>query len=144
MTRKTKAAELPVQERIYLLVAQIPPGQVASYGQIAFLADVGSARRVGRALAELPEARALPWHRVINSQGRISARKDGGEGDLRQKRRLQAEGVVFDNRGCVDFAEVGWPGPPWEWLEANGFDLDALALKSQGIKRRGAWTRWRL
>ena len=144
MSAETSSESDRLRERIYSLIEQIPAGQVASYGQIAFLAEAGSARIVGRALAQLPKGRRLPWHRVINSQGRISDRKDGGEGDLRQKRLLQAEGVLFDAKGRVDFAEVAWPGPAWTWLQANGFDLDALALKSQGIPRRGPWRRWSL
>ena len=144
MTTETSADPDRLLERIYSLIEQIPAGQVASYGQIAFLAEAGSARIVGRALARLPESRRLPWHRVINSQGRIADRKDGGEGDLRQKRLLEAEGVIFDVKGRVDFAVVAWPGPAWTWLEAEGFDLDALALRSQGLRRRGPWQRWSL
>jgi methylated-DNA-protein-cysteine methyltransferase-like protein len=62
----------------------------------------------------------VPWQRVINRHGRISPR--GGEIDsIRQRHFLEAEGVRFDETGRVDFAEVGWAGPDWAWLEANGF-----------------------
>ena len=126
------------------VIRQVPPGEVATYGQIAFVLGLGSARIVGRALATLPAGRHVPWHRIINAQGKISDRKDGGDGDLRQRRLLRAEGVGFDARGRVDFKAVAWQGPGWQWLESQGFDLEDLALRSQQLRRRGAWCRWRL
>lgn len=130
--------------RILEVIRQVPSGEVATYGQIAFVLGLGSARIVGRALALLPASKDVPWHRVINSQGRISDRKGGGDGDLRQKRLLRAEGVVFDAQGRVDFKAVAWRGPGWHWLESQGFDLEDLALRSQQLRRRGAWSRWQL
>jgi len=71
----------------------IPPGKVASYGQIADLIGLPShARFVGRVLRNLPQDSALPWHRVVNASLRISQR---GGAEHRQKDRLQAEGVEF-------------------------------------------------
>lgn len=130
-------------DRIYAVARQIPKGQVATYGQIALVADVPSARMVGRAMAILPAKTKVPWHRVLNSQGRISARGEGG-GEAEQQRRLRAEGVLFDGKGRVDFAEVGWTGPSWGWLEREGYDLEMLALKSQRQRRTGPWRRWAL
>ncbi len=55
------------------MVAQIPYGKVATYGQIAlYLGHPRAARTVGWALHALPEGTETPWHRVINSQGRVS------------------------------------------------------------------------
>ena len=132
------------EPRIAAVIRQVPAGEVATYGPVAFVLGLGSARIVGRALAKLPAGQEVPWHRVINSQGKISDRKDGGDGDLRQRRLLQAEGVRFDVQGRVDFKTVAWRGPGWQWLESQGFDLDDLALRSQQLRRRGAWCRWRL
>lgn len=101
---------------IYAIVKRIPRGAVASYGRIARMANC-SAREVGYAMAATPPNQGIPWHRIINSKGEISARKHGG-GDDRQRRKLLDEGVVFDRNGRVDFARFGWvesaPLPPPE------------------------------
>lgn len=129
-------------ERIYKVVRQIPAGQVATYGQVALLAGAATPRVVGFALAAVPPGSDVPWQRVINSGGRISARREGGESP-EQARLLRAEGVVLDRLGRVDFAEVAWAGPSWRWLEENGFDIEAITLRSAGRRREGAWRRWR-
>ncbi len=110
-------------DRVYALVRLIPPGQVASYGQIARLAGCG-ARMAGYAMAAVPGGSGVPWHRVINSQSRISERRGGG-GTATQQRLLEAEGVGFDALGRVDFGAVRWPGPSWAWLAAHGYEPDA-------------------
>jgi methylated-DNA-protein-cysteine methyltransferase-like protein len=107
-------------ERIYALVGQIPEGRLASYGQIAALEGHSTPRMVGYALAALDSRRDVPWQRVINSQGTVSERRQGG-GTSRQRRALEAEGVVFDSGGRVDFHIYGWAGPDWEWLDAHGY-----------------------
>ena len=67
--------------RIYEVVRRIPEGRVATYGQVAALADLpGHARQVGYALHALPEGGNVPWHRVINARGAISLRSDPGWG----------------------------------------------------------------
>jgi methylated-DNA-protein-cysteine methyltransferase-like protein len=136
-----------VYRRIYAVAAQVPPGQVATYGQIALVAGAPSARMVGHAMAALPDGFDVPWHRIVNSQGRISPRgPDGapGGGEAEQRRRLQREGVFLDKSGRVDFTTAGWSGPTLSWLAANGFDAEALAFASQRKPRTGAWRRWRL
>ncbi|KAA3626445.1 MAG: cysteine methyltransferase [Proteobacteria bacterium] len=105
---------------IYRLVSQIPAGRVATYGQIASMMPRCSARQVGYALAATPDDVNIPWQRVINSRGEVSARSSG-DGESRQKRLLLAEGVLFDRRGRVDLERCGWEGPAWEWLEKNGY-----------------------
>jgi methylated-DNA-protein-cysteine methyltransferase-like protein len=71
----------------------IPPGQVATYGQIAaFIGLPSHARFVGRTLGNLPKGTKLPWHRVVNARLRLSPR---GGGERRQQRLLEAEGVSF-------------------------------------------------
>lgn len=111
----------PTYERIYAVVRQIPSGQVATYGQVATIVGGCSARVVGYAMAALPAGSGVPWQRVINLQGKVSPR-GAGDGSLRQRHLLEAEGVSFDSQERVDFATVGWPGPDWEWLEQNGFN----------------------
>ncbi len=130
-------------ERICQVVRQIPAGRVASYGQVALVAGANSARLVGNAMARLPPGSEVPWHRVINSQGKISPRREG-KPDPRQRRHLKAEGVSLDRKGRVDCAAVAWPGPSWQWLEAEGYDIDLLVLKSRNKPRRGIWVNWQL
>ncbi len=105
-------------ERVYALVREIPRGKVASYGQIArWLGWPRGARTVGWALRALHTDK-VPWHRVVNAQGRVSLKDDG-----LQQARLEAEGVVFDATGRIDMKVYGWTGPiiPWgEWRIANG------------------------
>ena len=105
--------------KIYQVVREIPPGRVATYGQVAAIVGSGSARTVGYAMAAL-RREDVPWQRVLNSQGRISERADGGE-DSHQRQLLIAEGVLFDRLGRVDFERVGWEGPDMGWLDDNGF-----------------------
>lgn len=136
-------------ERIYALARTVPAGEVATYGQIAFVAELSTPRMVGYAMAALPAARdgiePVPWHRIINSQGRISERHHRGtaEGpDPLQRRLLIAEGVLFNSSRRVNFSQVGWSGPDWEWLETNGYDVGALIARSAQLKRTGPWSRW--
>lgn len=84
---------------IRAVVRQIPAGRVATYGQVAALAGFpGHARLVGYALASLPAHSTVPWHRVINAQGRLSLERDPGGTGIRQRQRLEAEGVCFLGR----------------------------------------------
>ena len=108
------------RERIYALVARIPAGRVATYGQLSRMEGRCTPRMVGYAMAALPEERGLPWHRVINGLGRCAPRRDGG-GAAQQEDRLRAEGLHFDRRGRVDLARVVWEGPDWDWAERHGF-----------------------
>ncbi len=132
-----------LQERIHQVARQIPPGRVGTYGQVALVAGANSARLVGRAMATLPAGSDVPWHRVINSQGKISIRRHGGA-DPEQKRRLRAEGVRLDRQGRVDLPAVAWSGPSWQWLEANGYDIESLILRGRSKAKRGAWVNWNL
>jgi len=100
-------------DRIYAVIARIPPGRVATYGQIAALAGLPrQARRVGHALKVQPDGAGLPWHRVINARGAISL-PSGDHSALIQRARLKAEGVVFDD-DRVSLDRWGWrPRAAW-------------------------------
>ena len=103
----------PVKNRydqVYELVRLIPPGRVATYGQIAAYVDRCTPRMVGYAMAASPPDQDVPWHRVINSQGMVSIRANG-ERDMLQRLLLEAEGVFFNKNGKVDLNAVGWKGP---------------------------------
>jgi methylated-DNA-protein-cysteine methyltransferase related protein len=86
---------LTAAERIWQVVARIPRGHVASYGQVARLAGMPRhARLVGRTLARLPEGTRLPWHRVLNANRQIAIRGDD-RATSEQRRLLEREGVSF-------------------------------------------------
>lgn len=108
-------------QRINQMVQQIPPGKVATYGQIATLVGNCTARMVGYAMASLPNGSDVPWQRVINSQGKVSPRGDLGGGADYQVARLADEGVHFNAAGKVDWATVRWTGPSLDWMLENGF-----------------------
>jgi len=124
-------------ERVYRLVRQVPHGKVTSYGAIArMLGHPRAARTVGWALHSLPSSVSpseelppsvppsggderggdVPWHRVINSQGRISTSCREHSANL-QRTLLEAEGIQFDERGYVDWDRFGWIGLPWPEVE---------------------------
>jgi methylated-DNA-protein-cysteine methyltransferase-like protein len=97
------------EERIYRAVMRIPPGRVATYGQIARLAGMPRHhRQVGRALRHLLDDGLVPWHRVVDASGRISPRSEDGTTEARQLRLLEEEGVVFDPAGRVPLARFQW------------------------------------
>lgn len=80
---------------ILSVIAFIPQGKVASYGQIAQLAGLPRhARLVGRVLRDMDESSDLPWHRVINSQGKISVHKLDEQGMNIQAAKLMQEGIA--------------------------------------------------
>jgi methylated-DNA-protein-cysteine methyltransferase-like protein len=97
-------------EQVHEVVCRIPPGKVATYGQIArILGQPRSARTVGWALRSTPEGRKIPWQRVVNSKGTVSFRPDS-PGAAIQQALLEEEGVVFDQEGRIDLEIFGWEG----------------------------------
>jgi methylated-DNA-protein-cysteine methyltransferase-like protein len=95
-------------QRIYAQVKRVPRGRVATYGQIARLAGLpGQARQVGYALAATPDTVTLPWHRVVNAKGEISARVES-HGEIRQRVLLERENVVFDSKGRISLRRFQW------------------------------------
>jgi methylated-DNA-protein-cysteine methyltransferase-like protein len=93
---------------IYAVVARIPYGRVATYGQVARLAGIpGKARLVGYALSLLTD-KTIPWHRVINAKGEVSPRAGGIPADELQRLRLESEGVEFDVHGRISLTRFQW------------------------------------
>jgi methylated-DNA-protein-cysteine methyltransferase related protein len=98
-------------QQVYALVAQIPSGQVATYGQIArLLGHPSAARAVGYALRALPNGSDIPWQRVINASGRISTRGNP-HSEAIQRVLLEAEGVRFGGGGTINLRACLWRGP---------------------------------
>lgn len=94
---------------VWQVVDGIPRGHVLTYGEVARLAGMGRwARRVSRAMRWAPKSMNLPWHRVVNAQGRLSFPRDS-EAYRRQKERLEAEGVEFRD-GRIDLDRFGYRG----------------------------------
>lgn len=94
-------------EAIYLALQSIPAGKVIAYGQLAQLAGrPGAARQIGKVLSNLPENTELPWHRVVNAQGRISL-PIASAGYALQHKRLAAEGVEVI-AGKINLQRFGW------------------------------------
>jgi methylated-DNA-protein-cysteine methyltransferase related protein len=110
---------------VWKIVRQIPTGRVATYGQVAAMIPSPKgispddykayrARWAGSAMAACPPD--VPWQRVINSQGKISARR----GAEQQRGLLEKEGLVFDSKDRIDLVRFAWAGPSDDWLRANG------------------------
>lgn len=98
-TRSSQTAPqiAPNKEAIYLALMSIPAGRVITYGELARLAGLpGAARLAGSVLGGLSEPTELPWHRVINAQGKISLPADSIAHQT-QIQRLEAEGVKITN-----------------------------------------------
>ncbi len=114
-------------DQVYAIVRLVPAGQVASYGMVASLLPGVTARMVGYAMAGVPRDTDIPWQRIINSGGKISARPGSG----RQYDCLKAEGVAFSASGRVCWADVRWEGPEDSWLDEAGMDmLDYLDIRA--------------
>jgi len=87
-------------------IRQIPRGKVSTYGEIAkYSGFIGRARMVGYALRETPPRMKLPWHRVVNAQGKISFRRSRHY--AMQKKLLVKEGVTFKGEK-IDLAKHLW------------------------------------
>ena len=97
-------------EQVHQVVRCIPPGKVATYGQVArILGRPRGARTVGWALHSIPEGSDVPWQRVINARGIITLDAHGPGGAI-QRALLEAEGIVFDEEGRIDLDRHGWAG----------------------------------
>ncbi len=102
-------------QAIYTIVKQIPVGYVATYGDVAAWAGLpGHARLVGYALHALPQDSDVPWQRVVNAKGGISLGRAYPGGELRQKRLLEGEGIVFNLNGRINLRIFRWSPPDSE------------------------------
>lgn len=117
-------------QQVYALVRRIPAGRVLSYGRVALLLGVPrGARSVGWALGSLtgPEPE-VPWHRVVNAQGRISI-KGSPDVAARQRAKLEAEGVVFDDNDTIAMNKFLW--------QPSALDVEAIIQHARDQARGG-------
>lgn len=140
--RELSAATKAYRATVYEIVRAIPSGRVSSYGRIASLIPpprgmnwdsyerVG-ARWVGYAMADCPDD--VPWHRVVNAQGRPSPRP--GLDSQTQRVLLEAEGVPFSEEGRIDLTVYLWE-PGDRWLAARGLLVRrAPSTKARRVKK---------
>ena len=84
-------------QMVWQTVISIPSGRVATYGDVARAAGLpGLARFVGYALRQLADDTRIPWHRVVNSQGRVALAPDTA-GFTEQCARLRDEGIWIES-----------------------------------------------
>ena len=120
---------LDVDEAVFDVVEQIPPGRVSSYGAIGRLVGVGP-RRVARALSS--GGGAVPWHRVLRADGTAAEAVR-----VRQLELLAGEGVPVRN-GRVDLAAVGWPDRDTDVVP--GDDAGSVKIDRRDDAGRGSRT----
>lgn len=100
--------QVELYRQILEVVARIPYGRVASYGQVAKMAGLPRhARLVGKVLQNLEECSDIPWHRVLNAQGKISLSKTNDQGENVQAIRLIDEGIMVMG-GRVKLSQYQW------------------------------------
>lgn len=143
----SKAPADDAHRRILAAIRAIPAGEVAGYGEVARRAGLpGRARLVARLLGQ-NEDPALPWHRVLRSDGRI-AFPDGSRGHREQSQRLRAEGVrveagrVKGQRAAATLDEQMWgadmhAGRPGTRRRPRVADGSAAATSKRARARRG-------
>lgn len=101
-----KSIIISFTKKVIAIIKSIPRGNIATYGQIADLAgNRFAARQVVWILSSQSDKHKLPWHRVINSQGKIGLR---GEGYKIQKKLLLKEGIIFNSKSKINFREFLW------------------------------------
>ena len=109
---KANSSTSPFHKKVVAMIKKIPKGKVATYGKIAaYAGNPRAARQVVRTLHSSSVKEKLPWHRVINSQGKISL--PVGNGYELQKALLESDGVVFGLGDKVDLKKYLWAPKGW-------------------------------
>ncbi|MCP9926379.1 MGMT family protein [Cyanobium sp. CH-040] len=112
MSGASPRAQASFDQRVYAAVALVPRGRLATYGQIAELIGAyGCARQVGWALRRLALPSPVPWHRVVNAQGRISFTPSREGSDWIQRQLLLEEGIAVDEAGRLPLRRYLWVPP---------------------------------
>ena len=100
---------IELTEAVYEIVALVPTGRATSYGAIAkAIGRPDHSRLVGRIMGACDSDRTgVPAHRVVNSQGVLSARAAFGT-PTRMQELLEAEGITVRNDRIVNWKKVFW------------------------------------
>ncbi|GAB3721365.1 MGMT family protein [Amycolatopsis oliviviridis] len=93
-----------LHERVREVIASVPAGSVATYGDIASVSGAPSPRLIGRILSE--DGQDLPWHRILRADGTPAPHLLD-----EQLQRLRAEGVIPDGQR-VDLRKYRWQRDP--------------------------------
>lgn len=100
------AVDSSFRDQVYRLMAQVPAGQVVTYGDLAGLAGHAYAARVVGGMAHHGPLE-LPWHRLVNRFGGLASGYHGGRAVQRQL--LEAEGTLCsDDFIVINFKELRW------------------------------------
>ncbi len=106
----------PLSAAIIKTLKRVPPGKVATYGQIAALSgNPLAARQVVRILHACSDKYRLPWHRIIGSKGKISLQR--GLGYETQRAFLKKEGIKFGKNDSIDLSIFQWSPLPRKKLK---------------------------
>lgn len=97
--------DMSFKEKVYELMAQVPAGQVTTYGDLAGLAGHAQASRIVGGVAHYGPTE-LPWHRLVNRFGGLAAGFPGGREV--QQQLLQQEGIACTNFIIDNFEEHRW------------------------------------
>ncbi|MCK5835865.1 MAG: MGMT family protein [Desulfobacula sp.] len=98
-------------ERATKVILSIPRGKVMSYGLVAaYAGNPRAARQVARLLHSSSKKKHLPWHRVVNRNGKISLKRF--QGYEFQRQLLKKEGVLFSKEDAIDFKTCLWHPDP--------------------------------
>jgi methylated-DNA-protein-cysteine methyltransferase-like protein len=106
MAKAKSPAFARIRAEVIRLVGLIPEGQFTTYGSIAVHMNV-MARHVAFVMSRLTEeeSKALPWHRVVSADARISPKMEAELQDL-QKSRLESEGMFIDPKGYIQDSDT--------------------------------------
>lgn len=101
MPKPKSAAFARIRAEVIRLVARIPPGKFTTYGTIAVHMNV-TARHVAFVMSRLTdeESAALPWHRVVSADARLSPKMNPDLSRV-QRQRLESEGMTIDPKGFI-------------------------------------------
>lgn len=97
--------DMNFRKRVEAIIAEVPRGQVTTYGDVAALAGSPNASRVVGGIAHYGDP-SLPWHRMVNHAGGLARGFPGGP-DVQQQ-LLEQENIRCTNYIVNNFKELRW------------------------------------